>query len=81
MTLEKVPLDYWKMARISSNEEEGINSVIAEIQTSDSFLEDSASAHMAQENSKGFMKRMDEYENIIHKQQEFISEIRKMLQS
>lgn len=55
-----VPLDYRKIVGISSNEEEVINSTVAKSQTFDLFLEGSASVHMAQENAKELMKKMDE---------------------
>lgn len=56
-----MPLDYRKLAGISSNEEE-TNSAVAKTQTSDSFLEDTVSAYMAQGNPLEFIKGMDEHE-------------------
>lgn len=64
-----MPLDYQKLAGIPSNEEEGPNSAMAESQTSYSFLENTASVYMVQGNLKEFMKRKDEHEKIIYKQQ------------
>lgn len=42
-----VPLDYSKLAGISSDEEEGINSAVTESRTSDPVLEDTTSMYMA----------------------------------
>lgn len=62
-----MPLDYQKLVGISSDKEEGTNSTVIESQTSNSFLEDTASAYMTQGNPKEFKKRMDKHEKIFHK--------------
>lgn len=61
-------LDYLKLAGISSDEEEDTNLGMTEFLTSILFLEDNASAYIMQGNLEELMKRMDEYEKIIHKQ-------------
>lgn len=54
-----IPLNYWKLARISFDDEEAINSIFAELQTLDSFLKDTITIYMAGGASKDFIRRTD----------------------
>lgn len=61
-----ISLDYRKLAGISSDEEEeeDKNLVFVESETSNSFLEDTASIHMVG-TPNNFKRRMDEQERVI----------------